>query len=541
MWKKLTIGSFIFLNSLKITFIDNFIITSTFNILSDKIVLYKILLYLFLNLIIFIWLIRLRNKWFLVFFYIVQSLYLFIHFAYFLYFSDIFHIRQVVWQFQEGIWLLKNFMIPKDIKYIIILIDAPLFLLIMLNFSKLHSFLKTGYKIINLRRLFFIFSALFFLPFFFTSQAPVNINKLSQGDIASEKDTVWKHGAVFNDIIDIVSFKYHSILMNGIVSGKIIVFNSAHAQGPKNIICFQVESLDANIIDAQYKGNYVMPFLHNLSLKCVYYPYMLYYRCLGGTSDTEFAAINSAVPPLKAPFYTFRGYDYPNSFVKVLSAAGFNTLAFHNNIGSFYNRNRTFANMGFDKFHNREIMDVGSVDSDLMKYIKNILRQQKTPFFYYIINMSSHEPYIFIRSYYLDEHYEDIREESVRNYFNAMHYMDNVLEDMVVFIKKEVPNTYIFIYGDHEAHIKNSNIFKSAGDSVPLLITTPDNRHYVENNKIASMLDLAPTILYASGVDFEIQTEGVDLLDYPIKESLVRLKDRQIGNRRTLFKKNKKD
>ena len=152
--------------------------------------------------------------------------------------------------------------------------------------------------------------------------------------------------------------------------------------------------------------------------------------------------------------------------------------------------------------------------------------------------MSSHEPFNYARAYYANKDYEDIKEEIVRNYFNSMSYVDSVLKDIVLFLKDNADNTYIIIYGDHHCSlIKDSAIFKKTtyANMVPLFIVTPDNKHYVENSKIASMLDLAPTILYASGVDFEIMTKGVNLLDYPISETSFFFRNNRTYDRRYLF------
>jgi lipoteichoic acid synthase len=50
---------------------------------------------------------------------------------------------------------------------------------------------------------------------------------------------------------------------------------------------------------------------------------------------------------------------------------------------------------------------------------------------------------------------------------------------------------------------------------VPLFIITPDKKVYRENRLAASFLDIAPTTLNAAGIDFDIKSDGLDLLAYP--------------------------
>ena len=332
--------------------------------------------------------------------------------------------------------------------------------------------------------------------------------------------------------------------------GKEIVFKNSETGRFNNIVCIQVESLDANIVDYQFKGKYIAPFLHELTFDSIYYPYLLTYPSVGATSDTEFTIINGLIPFRMLPYYSFTRYDYPNSLIKELSVSGFQTMAFHNNGGDYFNRNRTFAKMGFDKFYDFKKMELieygwGGKDGDLFNFVQNKLKQQKRPFMYYIITMSSHEPYQNVRLYYSNNHYDCIKRGLIRDYFNSMSYVDSALRDIVLFIKDNVPDTYIFIFGDHFFHSHDNILFKPSGlkyageylMAVPLFIITPDGQRHRENNKIASMLDMELSILYASGISFDIKSKGIDLTDFSIREDRVILPFYTVGSRETLFKK----
>ena len=116
-----------------------------------------------------------------------------------------------------------------------------------------------------------------------------------------------------------------------------------------DLVLIEVESLGANVIDLEYQGRPVMPFLKKLSAEAIYYPYVLSYRAAGGTSDCEYAVINGREPLAGAPIFKIED-RFSNSLVKELRKAGYSAQAFHGNSGEFYNRNSAFRRMGFQEF-----------------------------------------------------------------------------------------------------------------------------------------------------------------------------------------------
>ena len=112
------------------------------------------------------------------------------------------------------------------------------------------------------------------------------------------------------------------------------------------------------------------------------------------------------------------------------------------------------------------------------------------------------------------------------------------MNDFVTFVRNNFRNTYIFIYGDHNAFSlrDHSDIaFENLG--VPLFIITPDNKTYRENKEIASFLDLGQTILYASGINFKVMTQGANLLKFPIENGPISSNISSSYDRKTMFGK----
>jgi arylsulfatase A-like enzyme len=72
-------------------------------------------------------------------------------------------------------------------------------------------------------------------------------------------------------------------------------------------------------------------------------------------------------------------------------------------------------------------------------------------------------------------------------------------------------------------------------EMVPLFIITPDHRNRYEHDAIASYLEIAPTILHATGIKYSYRSQGVDLLNnMSLKQSVIYRG--QPYNRSELFK-----
>jgi phosphoglycerol transferase MdoB-like AlkP superfamily enzyme len=351
-----------------------------------------------------------------------------------------------------------------------------------------------------------------------------------------ESEIVVRYGTVINGTINIIKNSSETKLIKQLsygnkqsdqnyigrstISGKKQTISSTKP----NFVIIQVESMDANIVKQQYKGSYVMPYLSSLRANSVYYPYTLSYHKGGGTSDTEFSIINSVEPLDSFPAIKLTSYDYPNSVISKLSKASYYTMAFHGNVGTFYNRDIALSKMGFKKFYDINSMNYndegwGAPDDKVFSFANEKMLAAKQPFLSYIITMTSHGPFASARNYYNNNRYDDIENELVKNYFNSMSYVDSSINNLVSQIKSEFRNTYIIIYGDHTPNINTAEYFQASFNDadkyfefVPLFIITPDNQKYIENSAVASFLDISPTILDASKIKYTVNSNGSNLL-----------------------------
>jgi lipoteichoic acid synthase len=512
--------SFIFLNTLKITAFNYYIMSDH----SAALFSYKLLFTLFVVLIIYPFLFAFKSKAVLITFYVVQTLYIIINTSYYMYFQSYLHFSEAVSIVTEGFAAVKNAAAPISPLLLLVLIDLPILIWILRRYIRYPALT---------RQLRYIVLAVILMSssFIYGIEQDNFAHKVSyrqsvKNYYEGESDIVARYGTLFNNILNSREKRDYSSYVSKIKYGEELINKKSTDEKP-NFIFIQVESMDSNAVDQMHDGRYIAPFLHELSNNCVFYPYVMSYHMGGSTSDAEFSTINSVQPLADYPAIKLSNYDYPNSMVNKLSDASYSTLAFHGNVGGFFNRNLAFPKMGFQSFYDIARMGLvekgwGASDGDVFDYTIKTLEKAKEPFFAYTITMSSHGPFTNASNYYNEPGYEDIKNKKIRNYYNSISYVDMALEKFVADVNENFDNTYVVIYGDHAPSVKSGGYTQASFlenkryfEFVPLFIITPDKKVYRENRLAASFLDIAPTTLNAAGIDFDIKSDGLDLLAYP--------------------------
>jgi lipoteichoic acid synthase len=529
--------AFTFFNIVKLTAFNCFIMyTVNIGTISYKLV-YTLL---FCSLLYFL-LLNIKSKLILTILYISQSIYILVYLSYFNYFHSYLHLFQASALLAESVGPVSHLSIPISFGMLIVFIDLPFFVFLITHYNKV---LIDGIKERSFLKHIF-FGSLIILACL-ESWNLYNKNfiiQLGKNFFVNESSIVARYGTIANNLDDIIFNYGGKDLMKKLQYGKAISSSVTSNNNP-NIIAIQVESMDSSIINQLYQGEFIAPYLHSLAEKNIYYPYTLSYHKAGGTSDSEFSVINSIEPLSNFPSIKLSAYDYPNSFIKPLVKSGYKALAFHGNDDSFYSRNEAFSKMDFNEFQDIKKLGLtndgwGAPDDKVFKAAFDKLKTQTSPFFSYIITMSSHMPFTSVSNYYNNKNYDSINKNVVKNYFNSMSYVDKSIENFITQVRSTFPNTYIFIWGDHTPAIDYPEYKQAAFTSedkyfefVPLIILTPDNKCYKEEKAVASFLDISPTILKASGIKFNLFSDGINLIDsdnennkIPFKEGLYDTKE----------------
>lgn len=513
---------FIFLaaNALKITVFNIFMI----NPVTSLEYLHKLGITFLIIGGIYVILLGAKSRFLFAVFYILQDIYILINLIYYMYFHNYLHFSQAFAMLLEGIAVAPDLTVLISPKLLIVLLDLPFALIIFLVYPKLLQVfgMKQQRNRIRLALLCFTIIAAVEGWNYLHQYSIFDLAKDDSPDV--ESLIVQRYGTFANSLVDMASSTNDSVLISRLTYGRQLSSNGKSTARP-NFVVIQVESMDANAINKQHNGRYVMPFLHSLSEQSVYYPYTLSYHKAGATSDCEFSVINSVEPLDDYPSIKIGDYLYPNSIVRQLAGNSYSTIAFHGNVGSYFDRDSAYIRMGYRHLADMEEMGLkhigwGAPDRDVFNYAENQLKNEKEPFFAYTITMTSHGPFTNANNYYNNSNYDDVQDKTSRNYMNSMSYVDQSLEDYVNYIRANFKNTYILIWGDHTPNISNDDYRQASFNDgnnyyefVPLIIVTPDNKIYKENEIAASFLDVAPTIANASGIPYSIRSDGIDLLN----------------------------
>jgi phosphoglycerol transferase MdoB-like AlkP superfamily enzyme len=479
--------------------------------------------------------------------YLFQLVYLFLNVTYYSYFGTYFHFSQALVLYKEALEVAGKFAIPFTYKNFLLLLDLPFAVVLILRYRLVHNALKKS-SVISIKSAGLAVTVLLGCMLGLNYQYP--FKDLVGSQFGGETVIFKKYGFIVNNAVDLYLTRNEDFLIKQLQYGPLIKNESTPAR-PQNVICLQIETLDANIIGKKYRGKYVAPFLSKLRKESIYFPFCLSLHSGGGTTDAEFSILNSVIPFPNYPVFKLRKYDYPNSLIKRFKKENYEVYGFHNNNADFYNRDVAFYKMAFDNFYDFKKMNLiqqgwGACDGNVFNFVKAKLAEQNQPFFYYIITLSSHEPFKFVRPHYNNPEYDNIDVPLIRDYYNSISYVDHALEDFVSFIRENVPNYVLLIWGDHSYPLYKGKLhefayFEQTGGNlefVPFYVLTNNLPARIYDDRIVTFLDFAPLILGLAQIPYEIKTSGVNPLQN--KQGTIIWSDGKSYDRQELLNRAKK-
>ena len=304
-------------------------------------------------------------------------------------------------------------------------------------------------------------------------------------------------------------------------------FTSPGRTAKKSVLLIQVEALDANVMFAEHGGSPVMPFLRSLAGAGGYIPHMMSYHLGGGTSDAEFTALTSMQPLADYAAFNLPDYRYPNSMPRSFNEVGYRVEAFHGNVGRYWNRRSVFVAMGFDEYWSLDKAGYpesgwGAKDDDVFDFVAGRMDQSSVPFFFLVLTMSSHGPYRNAPQYHVDSRFDDLPAGIERNYLLAMSYVDSALRRFFDRTGDRLDDVIMVIYGDHSEYYVPDDEYSFPRSAVrdgprrlefvPCVILGA-GKDSVTGTDGATLADLAPTVLAASGIPYRIRSIGTDLMN----------------------------
>ena len=302
----------------------------------------------------------------------------------------------------------------------------------------------------------------------------------------------------------------------------------------RNVIYIHLESFQQFLIDYKLKVDdkeyEVTPFLNSLyhSKETFAFSNVFNQVKAGKTSDAE-TMIETGLFGLNQGSFmvNYGGTNTQQAAPFILSKNGYNSSAvFHGNAGSFWNRNTSYKQWGYNYFfdasyftkqNSSNSFQYGLNDKYMLKDSIKYLERLQQPFYTKFITVSNHYPYTTsLSGDDLGFPLAKTQDETINGYFATANYLDSSIKAFFDYLKESglYKNSIIVLYGDHYG-ISNSRNPALA----PLLGKNSETWSSYDN----AMLQRVPYMVVIPGMDKGgiIDTYGGEIDMLPTLEHLL--------------------
>lgn len=282
----------------------------------------------------------------------------------------------------------------------------------------------------------------------------------------------------------------------------------------KNLVIILVESLGAEFV-GKLDGLPLTPYLDSLSQEGLWFENMY---ATGTRSVRGIEAVISGFLPTTARSVVKQPRSQSHFFTiaSALKNHGYSTSFIYGGEGQFDNMASFFSGNGFDKTIDQDdYVDPvlygswGVPDEDLFKRADEEFTSQhaKGLFFSLVFTASNHSPYDFPDGRI--ELYE--QPQATRN--NAVKYTDYAIGKFIETARKSNywDDTLFLIIADHNSRVYGSNLVPIERFHIPAMILGKDIERKTVS-RVASQVDMLPTLLSMIGIQSEIPATGLDLM-----------------------------
>ncbi|MHA6480714.1 LTA synthase family protein [Paenibacillus sp. strain BS8-2] len=312
----------------------------------------------------------------------------------------------------------------------------------------------------------------------------------------------------------------------------------------KNVIMIQMESFQNFLIDLKIDGQEITPVMNQLAHNGYYFPRFYQQVGQGNTSDAEFVVNTSFyVPPDGPATQIYADKELP-SLPRLLGANGYDTATFHTNDVDFWNREKLYEGLGFNRYYDKTFFGEGNDElwfgpSDEVLYSKTaeqlqLMDANEQPFYAHVISMSAHNPFQLPEEkakMTLPERYVGTY---VGDYIQSQNYADYCLgvflEDLRTIGLLE--DSILLFYGDHrglpvfsldeEDRVLLEEIFGGTYlerdmINIPFMIAGEGITTPTVYQQLGGQVDILPTLANLLGISLADHIHfGQDLLNQPL-------------------------
>ena len=305
----------------------------------------------------------------------------------------------------------------------------------------------------------------------------------------------------------------------------------------RNVIYLHLESLQQFVIDHKLNVDgveyEVTPFLNSLyhSQSTLAFSNFFNQVKAGKTSDAETMIETSLFGLNQGSFMVqYGGSNTQQAAPYILSQnGGYTSAVFHGNSASFWNRNNTYKQWGYNYFFDQSYFSEATEENsfqyglnDKIMFADSIqyLEHLQQPFYAKFITVSNHYPYT--SSLIGDEigfPLADTPDETINGYFATANYLDASIKAFFDYLKATglYENSIIVLYGDHYgiSNSRNPDLAPLIGkDSqtwsdfdnammqrVPYMIVVPGMTNGGIIDTFGGEIDALPTLEHLLGIE----------------------------------------
>lgn len=266
---------------------------------------------------------------------------------------------------------------------------------------------------------------------------------------------------------------------------------------PKNVVLISVESLSADYLGSYGNQENLTPYLNQLAGESLVFDKVF---ATGTRTVRGLDALSIAIPPIPGQAIVHRpDTDHLATIGELLEVKGYATLFIYGGYGVFDSMNKYFRGndykvidrTDFDKTTIQSENVWGVDDESLFNSSLRMLDQQvktQQPFFAHIMTTSNHRPYTYPANKI------DLPQGSRSG---AVKYTDYAIGQFIKQAKTKpwFKDTLFVIVADHCASVAGKTKLPLAKYHIPLFFYAPDLLPAGHYKRMASQIDIVPTLL----------------------------------------------
>lgn len=289
---------------------------------------------------------------------------------------------------------------------------------------------------------------------------------------------------------------------------------------PKNVILISVESLSAEYLGTYGSKENITPVLDKLAQESLVFDKLF---ATGTRTVRGLDALSIAIPPIPGQAVVHRpGNEHLATIGEFLEAQDYSTFFIYGGYGVFDNMNAYFRGNDY-KVVDRTDFDKSTIQAENVwgvddeSLFKNSIKifdenvKSEKPFFAHIMTTSNHRPFTYPAG-------KIDLPQGKRN--GAVKYTDYAIGKFIEEAKTKpwFKDTLFVIVADHCASVAGKTKLPVAKYHIPLFFYAPDLLPAGHYKRIASQIDIVPTLLDVLGVKGEDHFYGQSLFEAAVEK-----------------------